>query len=186
VKKVFIKSLLMDRVNNSPVVSLGIEGSSRVIYIWIGACEAWALAMALEGLFFERPLTHDLLIKGLELSDSLPERVIISSISGGTFFAKLILKKFLSHRTDDSSEDFSFIEVDARPSDCIVIAAKTKIPIYVTSEVILEVSVEGEGKIDAPKEEEEKKEFHKFLESFSIDELKKYLEGKNDRSEGST
>lgn len=182
-KKVTIKSLLMDRVNNSPVVSLEIEGSSRVIYIWIGACEAWALAMALEGISFERPLTHDLLLKTVEALDAVPERIIINSISGGTFFAKLVLKKMSSGKDLDVFEGVTFIDIDARPSDCIVLAAKTNIPIFVTSEVILEVSVEGNEKPELHKDDVEKTEFHKFLESFNIDDLKKYLKGKDDQSD---
>ncbi|RKX34619.1 MAG: bifunctional nuclease family protein, partial [Thermotogae bacterium] len=56
-QRAWIKALVLDKTHNSPVVILGLEGSTKVVPIWIGACEANALAISLEGLDFPRPLT---------------------------------------------------------------------------------------------------------------------------------
>ncbi|MFI5236458.1 MAG: bifunctional nuclease domain-containing protein [Ignavibacteriales bacterium] len=100
------------------------EGNKRLPII-IGAFEAQAIALEIEGIKPPRPLTHDLL---KQLTDSLGAsvlEVIIDELRENTFYAKIILEV----------SGFSQ-EIDARPSDAIALAVRTQAPIYVSSKVL--------------------------------------------------
>ena len=80
----------------------------------------------------ERPLTHDLLnniFKGFEI---VIERAIITELKNSTYFARLILKQ-------QNELGPKFVELDARPSDCLAIASAQKRPIYVTHSLFSQV-----------------------------------------------
>jgi bifunctional DNase/RNase len=74
----------------------------------------------------ERPLTHDLItfiLKGFNIS---VERVVITELKNSTYFARLFL-----HQNNELGR--KLVEIDARPSDCLAIAAAQKRPIYVSA-----------------------------------------------------
>ena len=101
-----------------------MEGNKRLPII-IGAFEAQAIALEIEGIKPPRPLTHDLL---KQLTDSLGAsvlEVIIDELRENTFYAKIVLEV----------SGFSQ-EIDARPSDAIALAVRTQAPIYVSSTVL--------------------------------------------------
>jgi bifunctional DNase/RNase len=101
-----------------------IDGNKRLPII-IGAFEAQAIALEIEGIKPPRPLTHDLL---KQLTDSLGATVIeivIDELRDNTFFAKIILEV----------SGFSQ-EIDARPSDAIALAVRAQAPIYVSASVM--------------------------------------------------
>jgi bifunctional DNase/RNase len=101
-----------------------MEGNKRLPII-IGAFEAQAIALEIEGIKPPRPLTHDLL---KQLTDSLGAsviEVIIDELRENTFYAKIVLEV----------SGFSQ-EIDARPSDAIALAVRTQAPIYVASTVL--------------------------------------------------
>jgi len=180
VRKAWVKALVLDRINNTPVVILGIEGTNKVVPIWIGACEAYALAMALEGMEFPRPLTHDLIFSVLESLDAKIERVIIHSVKDNTFYATIVIKDLTYIDVEEGEdEEAAFLEIDARPSDSLVLAVKKGIPIYVTNEIINEHSVE----LEIPTESEEK-EFKKFVKNMDIDMFRRMLENRGEEDEG--
>jgi len=179
VRKAWVKALVLDRINNTPVVILGIEGTNKVVPIWIGACEAYALAMALEGMEFPRPLTHDLIFSVLESLDAKIERVIIHSVKDNTFYATIVIKDLTYIDVEEGEdEEAAFLEIDARPSDSLVLAVKKGIPIYVTNEIINEHSVE----LEIPTESEEK-EFKKFVKNMDIDMFRR-MENRRKEDEG--
>lgn len=98
---------------------------NRRLPIIIGAFEAQAIALEIEGIKPPRPLTHDLL---KQLTDSLGTTVIeiiIDELRDNTFYAKIILE--VSGFTQ---------EIDARPSDAIALAVRAQAPIYVSSIVM--------------------------------------------------
>ena len=114
-----VAHLGLDRANNTPVVVLREEEGERTLPIWIGASEANAIALELQGVRPERPLTHDLmkhLVGGLggEL-----RRVLIAGLRENTYLAQLLICR--------GSEVF---EVDARPSDSIALALRMNAPIF--------------------------------------------------------
>ncbi|EKF48811.1 hypothetical protein H17ap60334_09879 [Thermosipho africanus H17ap60334] len=165
-KKATVKAVVLDKLNNAPVVILGIEGTNKILPIWIGACEASVLALMLENAEFERPLTHDLMINIIEGLEAKVERVYINKIENNTFFARVILKDLT---IPEEEEEGHYIEFDARPSDAIILALKTSSPIYVSNELVNTHTVNFEGE----KFDDEDEEFKKFVENLDIEEFKR-------------
>ncbi|MEI6070776.1 MAG: bifunctional nuclease domain-containing protein [Verrucomicrobiae bacterium] len=112
-------------------VFLGNEEKVFVIYVdqGVGA----AIGMFLSGADKERPLTHDLLANVLTAVGARVERVIINDFKSGTYFGRLILT------AENELQQKKIIELDARPSDCLAMAAQQKAPIYVSRVVWEEV-----------------------------------------------
>lgn len=101
-----------------------VEGSRRLPII-IGAFEAQAIALEMEGIKPPRPLTHDLLKTLIDNLGANVVEIIVSELKDNTFYAKIILE--ISGLTN---------EVDARPSDAIALAVRTFAPIYVNESVM--------------------------------------------------
>lgn len=104
-----------------------LEGNKRLPII-IGAFEAQAIALEMEGVIPPRPMTHDLIKSLIESFNSSISEVFISELRDGTYYAKLIF------------EDIG-LELDARPSDAIAIAVRCNSPIYVNAEVLAEAGI---------------------------------------------
>ena len=111
---------------NGCAVFLGNEDKTFVIYVDHSVGNA--ISMTLNGVKKERPLTHDLIGSILLGLDIVLERVVINDVTDGTFYARVILhmQNELGHK---------IIEVDARPSDSIVLALQQKRPLYVVQKV---------------------------------------------------
>lgn len=116
----------MDPNTNTPIVVLkGIE-SETVLPIWVGAFEANAIALEIEKIVPQRPMTHDLL-RNLTVECGLAaSRVIITDLLENTFYALIEL-------TDSSGE---LVSLDARPSDAIALALRLDCPIFVRQKVL--------------------------------------------------
>jgi len=108
-----------DPINGTPIVLLAETGGRRALPIWIGAPEADAIALALDNVAVERPMTHDLIASLLAGLSATVEKVIITALAGNTFYAELFLRR--------QGELFT---VDARPSDPIAIALRTGAPLF--------------------------------------------------------
>ncbi len=119
-----IGGLALDITTNSPVVTLSPKGSEKVLPIWIGHYEAWAIGMEMSGVVSKRPLTHDLLYKIIESMGGAIDKIAVTNLKEQTFYARISIKY-----------DGQIIEVDARPSDSIAIALKANAPIYVDEEL---------------------------------------------------
>ena len=107
------------------VLLLKEVGAGRILPVWIGPWEAQAIAMRLQGIAAERPLTHDLFASALRDLGVRIDRVTIVSLADETFHARLILA------TPDSVH-----ELDARPSDAIALAVRLECPIYASAAVL--------------------------------------------------
>ncbi len=125
--KAKINGLALDVTSNSPVVILSPVDSEKVLPIWIGHFEAWAIAMELSGVGSKRPMTHDLLRQVIEATGGKVEKIEITELKEQTFFARIYLTR-----------NGSTFEVDARPSDSIALALKAKVPIFVNEELFQE------------------------------------------------
>jgi len=136
--------------SNQPIVLLKELAGTRYLPIWIGAGEATAIAFALEGVQPPRPLTHDLLKLSVEALDGTVQRVVVTEMRDGIFYADLVLGR-------DGEE----ITVSSRPSDAIALAARTGAPIFVSPQVLEESGVE----IHDEEEEDEVARFRNFLDS---------------------
>lgn len=151
-----IASLALDPGSNQPVIVLRplIEapGHGRLLPIWIGHPEATAILLALEGVELPRPLTHDLMKSMLDALDANVERVEITRVEDGTFFAVIVL-----------SAQGKTLVIDARPSDSIALAIRTAAPIFVAEEVLDSSSVPDEPGATVD-EEAEVQAFRDFLD----------------------
>ncbi len=87
-----------------------------------------AIAMSMRGEHNERPLTHELIGFIFTAFDIKVERMVINDLRSNTYFARIILK---AHNEVHSK----VIEIDARPSDCLVLATQAKAPIFVSRDV---------------------------------------------------
>jgi hypothetical protein len=113
--------------SNGCAVFLGSDIKTFVIYVDQGIGEA--IQRAVNGVQAERPMTHDLMVTLLDGLGAEVERVVINDVEQGTFFARLIIsmENELGHK---------IIEVDARPSDSIVLALTSAKPIYAAHSVM--------------------------------------------------
>lgn len=141
---------------NTPIVLLREVGGSRYLPIWIGAGEATAIAFALEGVEPQRPLTHDLLKLSSEALGAKVDRVVVTELRDGIYYADLVFVR-------DGTE----VVVSARPSDAIALAARTEAPISVHPTVLEEAGVE----IRDEDQEEEVERFRDFLESVTPEDF---------------
>jgi bifunctional DNase/RNase len=106
---------------------LGLEVA---VPIFIAPLEAQSILIGLGNVKMPRPLTHDLFLSVLENLEASINRVEITALREGTFFAKLVL---------DSSG--SEVSIDARPSDCLALAVRVKCPIYIDEAVVDEAGI---------------------------------------------
>ncbi|MFH1700848.1 MAG: bifunctional nuclease family protein [Candidatus Zixiibacteriota bacterium] len=120
-----IDGLAMDLVSNSPVVVLASKELNKVLPIWIGHSEAWAIAMEISGMGSKRPMTHDLFKNAILAMDAKLDKVEITDLKDQTFYARLHIIIGGKH-----------IDLDARPSDSIALALKTKCPIFINEDLL--------------------------------------------------
>lgn len=129
-------------------------GSGNILPIWIGTQEATSILIATEGATARRPLTHDLMKSLLEAVQADLERVDITRIEEGTFYAEMTLQ------TRDGR-----LMLDARPSDAIALAARVDAPIWVSDDLLETAGVPDETEVPpSPGVESELDEFKRFLD----------------------
>ncbi len=116
---VHVLRVAMDQ-RDIPVLVLEEDGGSRWLPIWIGTSEARSIALEMEKRSSPRPNTHDLARNVIYGLDGDVERVVVTELKEGTYYAKLGLR--MRNRS---------IEIDSRPSDAIAIALRMGAPIYV-------------------------------------------------------
>lgn len=153
-------------------VVLGEMGGVRRLPIVIGSFEAQAIAVAMERMTPNRPLTHDLFKNVLDTFSIQLKEVIISNLLDGVFHARLVCLK-----------DGDLYEIDARTSDALALAVRFECPIY-TFEFILDaagVSLEEEVHEQAQEPQRERRKRtssfkNSALSAYSIEDLNKMLE----------
>jgi bifunctional DNase/RNase len=124
--EVRIGALIMDPNTNTPIVVLKGVNSETVLPIWVGAFEANAIALEIEKVVPQRPMTHDLLRNVIMECRLSATSVVITDLLENTFYARIELK--------DVNEDP--VLLDARPSDAIALALRLDCPIFVEQRVI--------------------------------------------------
>ena len=124
--KMSVRALVVDPATNSPVVILAQPDQNAYLPIWIGVCEANAIAINLEGVEVPRPLTHDLIGSLIEGLGFTLDHVLIHSLDDAVFLASVHL----------SNPDGDHRSVDARPSDAIAIALRAEADVFVEPEVL--------------------------------------------------
>jgi bifunctional DNase/RNase len=146
---------------NAPVVLLReTEGATRVLPIFIGHPEATAIAFAVDGVVTPRPMTHDLMKDLVDALGARVDRIVITDLSEGTFYAEVHLEA--PGRTP--------MRVSSRPSDAIALALRVECPIFAEEDVLAEAGiVEEAGEEEASDEVVEK--FREFIDSVNPDDF---------------
>ena len=134
---------------------LGEREGNRRLPIIIGGAEAQAIALELENIKTNRPMTHDLIYNLARHFEINLQEVIINELNEGIFYARLIMES-----------DGEIHEIDSRPSDAVAIGVRFKVPIYTYESVLSEAGIV----ID---EEAEKAEYADEEGEFSLAELEK-------------
>lgn len=153
-----IKGLMVDPITNTPIVILRDKEGQRVLPIWVGIFEANAIALQIENVTTPRPMTHDLLRNVIQDLNASVQKIVVSDLQENTFFALIYL--VLNGET---------LAVDARPSDAIALALRTRAPIFVEDTVIANAKP-----FDFSSDKPDTDRLHKWLESLDPDELGKY------------
>jgi len=153
-----IKGLMIDPITNMPIVILKDKGGERVLPIWVGVFEANAIALQIENIATPRPMTHDLLRNILSEIEANVQRIVVSDLRDNTFYAMIYLNR-----------GGELIAIDARPSDAIALALRTKSPIFVEDAV-----VESAKGLDLTKDTTDSERLQKWLEGLNPDDLGKY------------
>src|SRR6266576_4202406 len=120
-----IKGLMVDPVTNVPIVILRDQAGQKVLPIWVGIFEANAIALQIENISTPRPMTHDLLRNIIQDLKASVQKIVVCDLQENTFYALI----YLSLNGDT-------LAIDARPSDAIALALRTRAPIYVEESVI--------------------------------------------------
>ncbi|MCC5875023.1 MAG: bifunctional nuclease family protein [Candidatus Sumerlaeia bacterium] len=122
------------------VLILQEKDGERSFAVFVGPHEAEMLLLALNDTVPPRPLTHDLVLNAIHALGGTLTGVWVNELKGGTFFGKLLV------RTPDGDT----VQVDCRPSDAVVLAAKNSVPIYVAEEVLEEASLDADEDDENP------------------------------------
>jgi bifunctional DNase/RNase len=145
--------------NAGTAVFLGND--EKVFTIYIDQAIGAAISLYLNSVEKERPLTHDLLANVLTSLGAKVERVVINDFRNGIYYGRLIIT------AENELQQRKIIELDARSSDCMAMAALQKSPIFVSSVVweevedmtpLLERLQKGEGGESAESETEKEGE----------------------------
>jgi hypothetical protein len=141
--------------SNQPIVLLRERGGERYLPIWIGAAEAAAIALSLQGVVTPRPMTHDLMKNILEDLAVSVHRIVVTELRDSTFFATIQMR-----RGDDT------YEISSRPSDAIALAVRFSTPIFASEEVLEEAAI-----LIPEDEDEEVEKFREFLDNVSPEDF---------------
>ncbi|WP_287127896.1 bifunctional nuclease family protein [Candidatus Cyanaurora vandensis] len=144
-----VAGIALDAVNKSPILVLRDLGDRRARPIWIGRAEASAIVQALEGQKTTRPMTHDLFVNCLGGWEIKVIKIVIYSLQDSTFYAVISLEQGEQRK-----------HLDARPSDAVALALRTRTPIWATEEVMAQASLP----VDQDADNAERAAFHDFLE----------------------
>jgi uncharacterized protein len=153
-----IKGLMVDPITNTPIVILKDKQGDRVLPIWVGIFEANAIALQIENIATPRPMTHDLLRNVIKDLDGQVERIVVCDLKENTFYAII----YLTVRGET-------IAIDARPSDAIALALRTRSPIMVEETVI-----DNAKHTEFGAERADSDRLQKWLENLDPEDMGKY------------
>jgi uncharacterized protein len=154
--EVVVESVRVHMLSSQHVVILREVGGHRYLPIWIGPWEANAIAMRLQGVSPERPLTHDLFVATLTELGAVVREIVIVDLAEETFHARILLDA--AGATHD---------IDARPSDAVALALRAGAPIFAAAAVMDRAGIRSDEPHGA--EEEKLSVFRDFVNSLDAD-----------------
>ncbi|MGH2760030.1 MAG: bifunctional nuclease family protein [Actinomycetota bacterium] len=146
---------------NQPIVLLKEREGERYLPTWIGPVEATAIALGMQGIETLRPMTHDLmrdLLQGLAIS---VDRIVITELRDGTFYAEIQM-----------SQNGTTVSVSSRPSDALALAVRMDLTIFANEEVLEEASIAVKDDDQEEDAEKELERFREFLEQVTPEDFK--------------
>jgi hypothetical protein len=153
-----IKGLMVDPVTNMPIVVLRDRDGVRVLPIWVGIFEANAIALQIDNVAVSRPMTHDLLRNVIHDLRASVQKVVVCDLQENTFYAVIYL-----------DVNGGTVAIDARPSDALALALRTRAPIFVEQAVI-----DNAKPMDLPTDTHDTERLQQWLDSLDPDDLGKY------------
>jgi bifunctional DNase/RNase len=153
-----IKGLMVDPITNMPIVILRDKDGQKVLPIWVGVFEANAIALQIENITPQRPMTHDLLHNVIHDLKADIEKIVVSDLRENTFYALIYV-----------SIGGEITAIDARPSDAIALALRARAPIFVEDTVI-----DHAKNVDLTPEKGDSDRLQKWLENLDADQMGKY------------
>lgn len=146
---------------------LGVSGENRRLPIIIGGFEAQSIAIELEKMKPNRPLTHDLFKSFAKQFNISINEVVINKFENGVFYSKLVCEA-----------DNHITEIDSRTSDAVALAIRFKCPIYTYESIIKEagITMDDESKAKVEEFDSDKPDIKSDFSDYLSDELKEMLE----------
>ena len=126
-----LRSIKINDTGDRQYIALGEKGGDRNLTIVIGYHEAQAIDRFVKGREMQRPMTHDLLASLVESAGAEVERVEVTDLREGTFYAEIRVRR----------QDGTSVNVDSRPSDGIALATALGKPIFVADEVLRDAAI---------------------------------------------
>jgi uncharacterized protein len=167
-----VESIRVSLVTQHRVVILKEVHGERHLPIWIGAYEAEAIAMELQGVTAARPLPYDLMKTMIGDMGGTVDRIVVTDLSQDVFYARIVIQ-----------QNGRSVEIDSRPSDAIALAVRARVPILVDEAVMERAGVtlgdgdEEEAAADPePAEridEERLSVFRDFINTLDLDDFDK-------------
>ncbi len=176
-----IAGLALDGSTRAPIVLLRDPSGRRQVPVWIDHVQAHNIMAGMKRSNQRPPLSHDLMFSLLHAGNLVLEKVIIHSIQASKFQAVLKLRAKPKQENNDQKEA-SLIELEARPSDAIALAVRSKCGIWMLEEVVAEASIP----VDAFADEEDQDQFRRFLEETTPADLVRHLHSREQGNEGQT
>ena len=143
--------------HNQPIVLLKERAGDRFLPIWIGGVEATSIAFALQGVVTSRPMTHDLMRDLLSNLEVIVDRIVVTELREGTFYAEIRM-----------TSDGESVTVSSRPSDAIALAVRATVPIFADESVLEEAGIH----IDEEEDSDEVEQFKEFLEQVTPEDFR--------------
>lgn len=162
-----VESVRVSLLSSRRLVVLKEVGAERYLPIWIGAAEADAITIKLQGMQLSRPLTHDLLKNVIEELGATVSYIVINDLvdnvetGGGTFYGRIVL--------DVGGQE---LEIDSRPSDAIALAVRVGAPIFGSEDVMARAGIMPSPNLELaePPPDEDLSIFREFVDGLDLDE----------------
>ncbi len=155
--EMFVHGVTLDPVSQMPILMLKSKDNEEVMLpIWIGLFEADSIVRELQKVEPPRPMTYELLKSAIESLSGKLERIVITDLKDGTYYAEIHI-----------AQGSNLIIIDSRPSDAINLALRANVPIYVNPEVL------EKSKVPKPEEDAEKEKLKEWLENIKPEDFEK-------------
>ena len=124
-----ISKIIINEQRDGQVIWIQEKSGRRAFAVIVGFFEASSLRDRVKGFSPPRPLTHDLINNCIRGLGGKLQRVVVTQLKDNTYFAHLVV-----------DQDGKTVEIDARPSDALVLAVQESVPVYVAEDVLAEAS----------------------------------------------